>query len=165
VDGLRRSAQQMHLDAASDGIVEGIVIEGVGVEVGAKLAANAGDQVAVERGGHALAVVVGGVKEMRIFLEIDADQQSAGWAAQPGDAGQQFNRRRRLEIADGRSREIHHAPRRRVERWQRERAREVRLDGMNHQFRISKGQASGRLPKLLAADVHRQIRGRLVQLI
>ena len=55
----------MHLDAAGVRVVVRAVLEGRDVEIAAELAVDAVQHVQVERGGHALRVVVRGVQHAR----------------------------------------------------------------------------------------------------
>src|SRR6185369_15831921 len=50
---LARERHEVHLDAAGRGIVEGVVLEALRVEVGAQLAVDAREEVQVERRGDA----------------------------------------------------------------------------------------------------------------
>jgi len=45
LDALRAAAEQMHLDALLLGLVEGVVVEGIDVEIGAELAVGPHQQV------------------------------------------------------------------------------------------------------------------------
>ena len=60
VDGLGDEAFEVHLDAAFVGVPAGAVDEAVEVEVGVKVAVEAGEDVEVEGCGDADCVVVGG---------------------------------------------------------------------------------------------------------
>ncbi len=110
------------------------MIVAVESEIRAQFAVDARQEVEVESGGDAQSVVVGRVKDSRILLEIDADEQAAARPAQAGDASEQIARGKGFKVADGRSRKINHAARRRViEHGKRERACEVRLHRMHFQ--------------------------------
>ena len=97
---------QVHLDAARSGVVEGIVREAPQVEVSAQLAIDAPEQVQVEGRGDALRVVVGGMQDVGVLLQVHAHQHPAGLAARHGEEGLRLLGR---EIADGRAGEIHRA--------------------------------------------------------
>src|SRR5438093_10639104 len=91
---------QVHLDAARSGVVEGIVREAPQVEVSAELAIDAPEQVQVEGRGDALRVVVGGMQNVGVLLQVHPHQHPAGLAARHGEEGLRLLGR---EIADGRA--------------------------------------------------------------
>ena len=64
IDGYRVRARrhQMHLNAAEVVVVAGQVAEAVEIEVAAELGVDAFEDVLVEAGGDAAAVVVGGLE-------------------------------------------------------------------------------------------------------
>ena len=67
---------QAHLDPLPLAVVEGAVLEGLGVEVGAEPVVQHAQDVAVELGRDARRVVVGGVEARRVLHEVDADQEA-----------------------------------------------------------------------------------------
>ena len=81
VGGLVGEADEVHFDPPLPRLVEGVVAEAVEAEVAAQLAVNAGQQVQVEVAGDAGRVVVGGVQQVRVFLQVHADQDAAAGAA------------------------------------------------------------------------------------
>src|SRR5262245_35689172 len=74
-DGLVASADEAHLDAAQQRIVNGIVLEAIAIEVGSELAIQAREQIQIELGRYAAAVVVGGVQHGCVLADVDADQE------------------------------------------------------------------------------------------
>lgn len=75
------AADEMHLDAARVRIVKGVVPEAIETEIACQLAVDARQKIEVERRGDACAVVVGGVQDRGILLEVGAQQQSAAGPA------------------------------------------------------------------------------------
>ena len=69
------AAYEMHFDPPLGGVVEGPVGELLDVEVGAQLAIDPHQDVAVERGRNASPVVVGGFHSALVLLQIDAEQE------------------------------------------------------------------------------------------
>jgi hypothetical protein len=76
-DGLVATADEVHLDAAEFGVVDGVVGELVEGEVGAELAVEADQEVLVEGRGDALGVVVGALEEGDVLAQVDADEEAA----------------------------------------------------------------------------------------
>ena len=66
---------QAHLDPLALAVEERDVLEGVDVEVGAELAVDDVQDVAVELGGDARRVVVGGLEHRRVLDEVGAQQE------------------------------------------------------------------------------------------
>src|SRR5471030_365437 len=77
---LRGEAFEVHLDPALVLVVKGLVAKAPQLEISAQLAVDACEQIEVERGGHARRVVVGGVKHLLVFFQVDADEQGAAGA-------------------------------------------------------------------------------------
>src|SRR5271163_3530466 len=75
-------AADVDFDPAFSTAVECQVLELIDVEVAVELAIDAFEEVKVERGGHPGSVVVGGLEDVRLFLQIDADQH---FASRPED--------------------------------------------------------------------------------
>jgi osmoprotectant transport system permease protein len=71
------SADEMHLDTARRGIVKRVVPEAIEAEIAVQLAIDARQQIEVEGRRYACAVVVRGVQDRRVLLEIGAQQQAA----------------------------------------------------------------------------------------
>ena len=67
---------QAHLDPRVLGVVEGDVLEGVEVEVGAELAVEHAEHVLVELGRDAGGVVVGGLERVAVLDQVGAEQQA-----------------------------------------------------------------------------------------
>ena len=109
---LRRERAQAHLDPLVLAVEERDVLEGVDVEVGAELAVDDVQDVAVERRGDARGVVVGGLDDRRVLDEVGAEQQAvarraATWpsrAGTPPAAGQEVADRAAEERDDARCR-------------------------------------------------------------
>src|SRR5260370_42575342 len=81
MNALARFADQIHLDAAFVRIEGRVVMPLLQIEIGGEFAIGAREQVQIEFGGHARAVVVSSLKNMPIFPQIDANEQSAFTAA------------------------------------------------------------------------------------
>jgi hypothetical protein len=103
VDELPYGADQLHLDAPFTYVVEGPVPETGEVEVAADLAVDAREKVQIEGGSDALLVVVGGVQNVVILLEIDTDEKAVPPAAQACDDLEELPSFGGLEVADGRA--------------------------------------------------------------
>ena len=73
---------QAHLDPLALAVEERDVLEGVDVEVGAELAVDDVQDVAVELGRDARRVVVGGLEHRRVLDEVGAEQQVVDARAQ-----------------------------------------------------------------------------------
>src|SRR4029453_10917784 len=82
-DDLIAAAHQVHLDPALAAVPERAVIEGGDVEVGAELAVDAVQQVAVELGRDTERVVGGRLEDGARLAQVDADQERAAGAALP----------------------------------------------------------------------------------
>ena len=80
------------------------MLEGAKIEIGAELAIDARQQIEIEFRRDALGVVVGGVENLRILHQIDADHEQRARAQHAAGMAQEFARLVRLEIADGRAR-------------------------------------------------------------
>src|ERR1700685_4339815 len=94
----------MHLDPVMRAVVEGVMLEGVEIEIGAELAVDARQQVEIEFRRDTLGVIVGVVENFRILDQIDADDEYRLFAKHRAGMAEEFARLVRLEIADGRSR-------------------------------------------------------------
>src|SRR5438128_4301560 len=94
----------MHLDAIALAIIDRAVHEGGNVEIAAKLAVDADQNVEVESRGDARGVVIGIVKHPLVLLEIDADDHLRAFTQNLARAAQEAERFVRLEIAERRSR-------------------------------------------------------------
>src|SRR2546421_8183010 len=84
--GLINFADQIKFDSSFGRIVGRIMLPVREIEIAAEFAVDAREQVFVELRGHAGAVVVSGLDNMSIFLEIDADQQTAVLAGELGQS-------------------------------------------------------------------------------
>ena len=92
---------QAHLDPLVLGVEQGDVVEVLGVEVGVELAVEDAQDVAVELGGDALLVVVGGLQHARVLDQVGAHQQVVVGAEQAADRAQEATAAAGLEVADG----------------------------------------------------------------
>src|SRR5262245_54815574 len=101
---LALAAGEMHLDAPALHVEEGLMAEGANVEIAAKLAIDAREQIEIEARGDALGVVVGGVEDRRILHQVDADDQGCAGTQHVGGVLHESGSVMRLKIADGRSR-------------------------------------------------------------
>src|SRR5579883_2370165 len=159
-DLLIGQALQVDFDATAGLAVEGEMREAVDIDGGAELAVDALQQVAVERGGDAGAVVVGGLNEVRILFQIDADYHVAAGAEQPAAIDEKGLGFLGLEIADRRAREeAEPLAGRAGERGQPERARIVGADGGDQQRGEVLGKARRRVAQMLARNVDGNIGG------
>src|SRR5688572_27857333 len=92
---------ELHLHAAVDRIVEGMMPELTGLKIGAQLAVDPLEQVQVESGRHAASVVIGGLDRLRVLLQVRPQEHAASWTAEVGNSPQQANSLRSAEVADG----------------------------------------------------------------
>src|SRR6266550_2910811 len=105
VDRLPPPAHEMHFDATALTVVERPMAELVDIEVSRELAIDAREQVEVELRGYACGIVIGGVENVGVLDEVNAnDEGRAGAQYAPGVA-QERCRILRLEVADGGARE------------------------------------------------------------
>ena len=153
-------ADQVHFDTAQFGVEEGVVAEGIQVEIAVEFAVDAPQQVQVERRGGAGGIVVGGLKHLLILDQIDADQQPPFPAEHVADSAQEALGLGGLEVAyrrtgkEGRPRVvvgIH---------GQCERHRVVGADRMHLEVRKGLRQRACRLQQMISGDVHRHVDGR-----
>src|SRR6266849_8711157 len=100
VHELRVQAFQVHLDAAQDRIVEGLVAEAVQLKIRRELAIDPAQQVQVELSGHALRVGVGRIQSGLVFLEVHANQQDAARPRHLARLPQKNERFTGSEVAD-----------------------------------------------------------------
>src|SRR5262245_64836860 len=77
------------------------VREGFQIELSAQFAIDSRQHVLVERRGYSLRVVVGGMKNGRVFLQIKADQERIAVAKRATQLGEELHRFFRFEIAYG----------------------------------------------------------------
>ena len=101
-DALRRRAHQINLDAPQKRVVERVMREAVTIEIRARFAIGAHQQVLVERRGHAGAIIIGRVQNARVLDEIDADKKPAAFE-QSCAPYQELPRFLRFEISDRRA--------------------------------------------------------------
>ena len=66
---------EMHLDPVVRAVVEGVMLEGAEIEVGAELAVDARQEIEIEFRRDTLGVVVGVVENFGILHQIDADYE------------------------------------------------------------------------------------------
>src|SRR5690606_9351245 len=74
---LCQRADQVHLDARFARVEEGAVAEAARLDVAVQLATDASQQIEIESGGDAGAVVVGGLQALAVLEQVDTDQQAA----------------------------------------------------------------------------------------
>src|SRR3954469_14160395 len=96
-------AGEMHLDAATVGIVEGMMAETCKIEVAVELAVDAREEVEIEPGRDAGFVVVGGVEDAAVLYQVDPDDQGCAASQHTSGMAQERAGFVRLEISDGRS--------------------------------------------------------------
>src|SRR4029079_6115618 len=77
VNSLPREADEIHLDAALGLVVDGVMREAAKVELAVELAVDPGEQIEVERPGHAARIVIGGKQNWRRLPEVHSDKKSA----------------------------------------------------------------------------------------
>src|SRR6266516_5654598 len=77
VHELRVLALQVHLDAAQDRVVEGLVAEALHLEIPRELAIDPVQQIEVELRRDALEIGVGGIQSGFFLLEVHADQKDS----------------------------------------------------------------------------------------
>src|SRR5215472_10461693 len=102
---LRNEAANVDFDPSLSLIVESDMLESVDLEVGVEFAVDALEEVEVEGGGNPGSVVVGGVEDLGILFQIDADQHLAAGTENTRVIGEKGHRRVGLEIANRRARE------------------------------------------------------------
>src|SRR5262249_47597102 len=101
---------------------------------------------------------------MSVFLEIDADKQTTTIAGEIHQAGQEFARRLRVEIANGRSRKINNAAGRELSR-QRQFERLEIICGYRQYLQRWKllPEARARFFQLLLRNVDRDVNDRFAK--
>ncbi len=107
--GVLAARAQAHLDPLVLAVEQGDVVEVLGVEVGVQLAVEHAQHVAVELGGDALRVVVGGLEHLRVLDQVGAHQQVVLGAEQAGDLAQHAPAAAGREVADRAAEERHDA--------------------------------------------------------
>jgi hypothetical protein len=162
---LRRHAVKVHFDPARVGIVMRAVAKLPNVEIGAKLLVDAAKQVEIETCGHALRIVVGGIQDRRILLQVDADHHRPARPQHLHRVGKKTPRIVGLEIPQrGSGKEPDPARIGPVHGWPNlERLREIGADRVNIQVGIVLREQSGRAEKMLARNIDRHISSRLFQ--
>ena len=100
-DGLFIEAFQMHLNARLAPVPEGEMLKAVKIKAAAEFAIDAHEHVLVEGGGHALSVIVSGVKNVGVFDQIKADEQRVAWLQRGVHALEKCQSFFRLKVADG----------------------------------------------------------------
>ena len=97
----------MHLDATLGPVVADHVLEAVEVEIGPELAVDAGQQVEIERRGHARRIVVGDEQALLGLLEVGGEQQVVAGEQELAHLPQELVRGRPVEVPDRASQEQH----------------------------------------------------------
>ena len=153
----------MHLDPAAVEVVARLVREGVQVEIGAELAVDPHQQVAVERRGHARGVVVGRQQRGQVLLQVDADDHRRRLAERGAHPPEERHRLLRPEIADRRSGKEADPVRAQPVVGQGDRLHEIGVD--RHQPEIGKPgpHVPHRLGERAVVDVDRDPRRRLLE--
>ena len=156
----------MHFDAAEIGVPDGAVGEIVHVHRAAQFAVDAVQQVAVEGGGNAGGIIIGGLQRGHALAgarcQIEADHQPAFRPEQAGKAAQQIDGRAGGQVADGGAGEEPQLRQRGHKRRQRKTAGEIGDHRQDWQFGKLQGQGGSRLVQKFAGNVHRHI-GRRIQ--
>ena len=122
VHGLGAHRDEMHLDPVRHRVVEGAVLERLGIEVGPELVVQHPQHVAVELGGDAPAVVVGRLDARDVLPEIGAHEEPVARLHRRPHPPEQPDGRGRIEVADGAAEEGE-------QRRPRQAARQVQLLG------------------------------------
>src|SRR5690606_33175194 len=99
---------QAHLDPLVGGVEEGDVRERLDVEVRVELPVEHVQDVAVERRGDALGVVVGTLQAIDVLHEIGAEQEAVAGSHGRGQVGEELLALRGREVADGAAEEGDH---------------------------------------------------------
>ncbi len=163
VRGLRAPADQVHLDRRFVLVPACLVAELCRREVGVQLAVDAMQEVEVELGGDAFAVVVGGQQDVELLAQVDADDGGALPAGMAPHLPQEGRGLGGVEIADGGAGEEADAagPGQLVR--QIEVGGEVGNDGLHLQTRETPADARRGQVEEVAGDVDRQVQVRRVQ--
>ena len=147
----------MHLDPLPLGIVESVMLESREIEITPELAVDARQQIEVELRGDAGRVVVRGIQDLRLLLQIDANDQNAGRPENSAGMPQEGVGLVRLEIADRRAREKTHMGQARNSCRQVERFGKVRADRQHVQARKIGAQGGCFLLQHLRRNIDRHI--------
>jgi len=97
-------ADEVHLNAVFPGVVKRTVIERVDIEICIELTVYPVQQVKIESGSYAVCIIVRGMQLLRVFLQVNADQQCPAITRNPCQVGQEYTRIIRLKITDAGSR-------------------------------------------------------------
>src|SRR5256886_1955547 len=143
VHELRVQALQVHLDAAEDRVVEGLVAEAFHLEIRGELAIDPVQQVEVELLRDAPAVGVGGIQGRFVLLEVHADQEDSARPRHLARLPQKNERLGGSEVADGGAGKKHRLPadRHSYELGQGDGPRMVSADADD----VEEGKATGKL--------------------
>src|SRR2546423_684850 len=143
VHELRVLALQVHLDAAEDRVVEGLVAEALHLEIRRELAIDPVQQVEVELLRDAPAVGVGGIQSGFVLFEIHTDQEDSARPRHLARLPQKNERLGGSEVADGGPGKKHRLPadRHSYELGQGDGPRMVGADAAD----VEEGQATGKL--------------------
>src|SRR3954447_10668480 len=155
--GLTLAAGEVHFHPPALAIVECLVAEVVEIEVSAKLAVDAHEQVEIESRRHACGIVIGGVENARFLHKIDAEDEDGARPQHASGMAQERRRIMRLEIANGRAGK-ESRPSEAGNLWRKaERLGEIRGDRKHRKARIVAGQFGCLLSQHLRRDVDRHI--------
>ena len=145
-------------------VIEGDVLEPVDVEIAVELAIDALEQIEVELRRHPGPIVVGGIEDLRVLFQIDADQHLAAVSENARVIGQKVYCGVRLEIADRRAwKEADPLAIRAGQGRQREGPRVIGADRDDRQPWEVLGEAAGSVPQMLARDVDRHVSRRPIE--
>ena len=103
VNCLLGEAYQVHLDAARSLVPHRVMGEAGEIEIRAKFAIGAHQQIEIEGSGNALCIVIGGNENPLALLQIDAEEKAAARAKQARGIAKEGARLRMCQIADGRA--------------------------------------------------------------
>ena len=141
-------------------VIKSHMLEAVDIDIAVELAVDAFEEVEIERRRDPGPIVVGGVEDLGVLFQIDADQHLSPGAEDARIIGKKRDRAVRIEIADRRSGEEPHplAPGAR-QQGQHERPRIIGADGDHRDRRKILGESSSGITQMLARNVHRNIGG------
>src|SRR5439155_6269255 len=140
-------------DPVLGGVVAGDVLEPGQIEGGAQLAVEDGEHVAVELGGDAGGVVVGGLEPGDVLHQVGAEEERVAWVHRVRQRVQHGGSLLGYEVAYGAAEEGDHAGS--AAGKQLKVVFEVADDGLDVDSRIVTQDGGGRLPQRRLADVER----------
>ena len=157
--GVVGPAHEMHLDPALGLVPDRTMVEGCRIDVATRDPVHVREHVAVEGGGDAGRVVVGGAQAIRRFPEVGPDHQQRG-AVGPGQGvtrrREETDRLVRVHVADRRAREEAEPPSA-TGRRQFERPGEVGTHRPDHERRPRRREPGLQGVERLLGDVDRHV--------